>query len=175
MSVFATVVDGFWAARSAEFGQHEAPGADCIFHYDLATGAQVRAQADPSEVRALTEDDRAAFDEFQSRASADDLDAAFVELDHWAVVGAFHDGQLVAAASAYPWRDSPLADIGVLVLPDHRGHGHARTVVHALSREIWRRDHEPLYRCQVDHVASRGVARSSGLTLLGYWTPPSED
>lgn len=69
----------------------------------------------------------------------------------------------------YPWRDAPLADLGVVTLPAHRGKGHARRLVRAISRRALGREHEPQYRCQLDNHASIALAASSGLTLFGTW------
>ena len=123
----------------------------------------------PPEVRQLTEDDRTAFAEFQAAASAADLDAAFVELDHWAAFGAFEQGHLVCAASAYPWGGARIADIGVLSLAPFRGRGHARNVVRSLSRYALAQGYEPQYRCQLDNQASVALAGAAGLSLFGTW------
>jgi hypothetical protein len=45
----------------------------------------------------------AAFAEFQAAAIEQDLDDAYVELDHCLTFGAFQQNRLVAAASMYPW------------------------------------------------------------------------
>lgn len=142
---------------------------DDVFHFSTAESRLLSAEVPRPGVRALTPDDRAAFDRFIASAPEDDADEAFVELDHWLVFGSFVDGVLVCAASMYPWDDSTLADTGVLTLPEHRGRGHAAATVRAISAESLRRGFEPQYRCQVDNAASIAVARSAGLTLFGTW------
>ncbi|WP_229867066.1 GNAT family N-acetyltransferase [Streptomyces gelaticus] len=107
--------------------------------------------------------------QFEEAASEQDLDEAFVELDHWAAHGALEDGRLVCVASMYPWNDAPLADLGVLTLPPYRGKGHARRLVRAISRHALARKHEPQYRCQLDNHASVAAAESAGLTRFGPW------
>jgi RimJ/RimL family protein N-acetyltransferase len=148
-------------------------GADSIFHFTEDAQAHLLLEADPAGVRQLTEGDEAVFAAFQAAASEQDLDDAYVELDHWAVFGAFEQGRLVAAASMYPWDDGPaalpIADTGVLSLPPWRGQGHARNLVRAISRHACRLGHEPLYRCQTDNRASVALARSAGLNLYGRW------
>lgn len=130
--------------------------------------------ADPSKApRQLTEDDRPAFDAFQLEASEQDLEDAFVELDHWAVFGCFDGGRLVSAASACPWENSRIADLGVLTLPDARGRGRARAVVHAINRHSRRQGHEPQYRCQFDNHTSVALAKACGFTLFGEWVVAS--
>lgn len=78
-------------------------------------------------MRQLTEQDDAIFSAFESSASEQDLDDAYVELDHWAVFGSFEQNRLVCAASMYPWgEDVQIADLGILTLSAYRGKGHAR-------------------------------------------------
>lgn len=127
------------------------------------------------DVRVLSAEDAASFAAFEAGASEQDLDDAYVELDHWAVVGAFDGDDLVCAASAYPWDDTRLADLGVLTLESHRGRGIARRVVRALAREVIARGYEPQYRCQVDNAASIALARRAGFEVYGTWEPVSPD
>ncbi|MER8087876.1 GNAT family N-acetyltransferase [Streptomyces sp. NPDC058316] len=108
---------------------------------------------DAPSIRPLSEADARAFMQFEAAASEQDLDDASVELDHWAVYRVFEDGQLVRVARMYPWDDAPLADLGVLTLPPHRGKGHARRLVRAISRHALAREHELQYRCQLDNHA----------------------
>lgn len=141
-------------------------------HVFLLSEGEQRVVADeqPADgVRALGPNDTELFDRFVAGCPEDDVDEAFVELDHWAVVGRVVDGELVAAASAYPWRGGPLADIGVITHPAHRGRGHAVAVVRALARTVIERDHEPQYRCQLDNVGSVRVAHAARFTPLGEW------
>ena len=88
-------------------------------------------------LRQLTEQDGAVFSEFQSSASKQDLDEAYVELDHWAVFGSFDQNRLVSAASVYPWEKAQIADIGILTLSPFRGKGHARKVVRSISKYVY--------------------------------------
>lgn len=124
--------------------------------------------------RRLTIADRAAFEAFQADASEQDRDDAFVEIDHWAVFGCFNDGRLVSAASAYPWESGPLADLGVMTLPDVRGRGYAREVVLTISDFSRREGYEPQYRCQLDNLASVALAKSCGFALFGKWIVASD-
>jgi len=119
--------------------------------------------------RWLTIEDRDAFEAFQADASEQDRDDAFVELDHWAVFGCFDGDRLVSVASAYPWENAPVADLGVLTLPDVRGRGFARAVVLTISDFSRREGYEPQYRCQLDNLASVALAKSCGFALFGKW------
>lgn len=150
-------------------------GADSIFYWSETARALLIDEVSPPQLRVLTADDSTVFGAFQASASEQDLDDAWVELDHWAVVGGFVGDRLVCAASAYPWRDSPFADLGVLTLPDARGNGHARAVVRELSRVAIERGYEPQYRCQLDNTASLALAASAGLSRFANWNVVSPD
>lgn len=95
---------------------------DHLFHLPLTEQATLREERWEA-TRQLTDADAAAFAEFTAQAPEDDLDEAFVELDHWLVVGTFSGEKLVSAASMYPWGETLLADLGVITLPEHRGRG----------------------------------------------------
>lgn len=81
-------------------------GADHLFYFPQAAAASLHlTPADPS-IRRLTEEDAALFAAFEAEASQQDLDDSLVDLDDWAVFGAFENGRLAAAASIYPWNGS---------------------------------------------------------------------
>ncbi|GAB3529761.1 GNAT family N-acetyltransferase [Arthrobacter monumenti] len=143
--------------------------ADCLFYFSQAARPDLLQESPVNALRQLTEQDRTAFEEFQAAASEQDLDDAYVELGHWAVFGSFENNRLVSAASMYPWRDSEIADIGILTLPQFRKKGHARRVVRSISRHAYEHGYEPQYRCQLDNHASRSVAVAADLTLFGKW------
>jgi GNAT superfamily N-acetyltransferase len=124
--------------------------------------------------RRLTIEDRDAFEVFQADASEQDRDDAFVELDHWAVFGCFDGDRLVSAASACLWENAPVADLGVLTLPDVRGRGFARAAVLMISDFARREGCEPQYRCQLDNFASVALAKSCGFALFGKWLVASD-
>ncbi|MFF8772123.1 GNAT family N-acetyltransferase [Kitasatospora sp. NPDC015120] len=150
-------------------------GADHLFYFTDGARKALLGEPDDPSVRPLTAADAEAFARFEAEATEQDLDDAFVELDHWAVYGAFEDGRLVGAASTYPWGGAQLADLGVLTLPPHRGRGHARRLVRAISRHALTRGYEPQYRCQLDNHASVALAGSAGLTRFGTWDIVSPD
>lgn len=147
----------------------ELNGADHLYFLPVAEHHAVRAESPAEGIRELTADDAELWARFVEEAPEDDLDDAYVELDHWLVFGAIVDGRLVAAASMYPWDDSTLADLGVITLPEVRGQGFARATVRAMSAEALRRGHEPQYRCQLDNAASIALAASAGFALYGDW------
>jgi RimJ/RimL family protein N-acetyltransferase len=124
--------------------------------------------------RRLTPADHIAFAAFAASASAQDREAAFVELDHWAVFGYFDRDRLVSAASLCLWAEGTIADLGVLTLPHVRGRGLARATVGAICRHARAAGREPQYRCQLDNHASIALARSCALAHLGTWTVARE-
>lgn len=130
-----------------------------------------RLRREPSGVstRQLTGEDAPAFKAFTLEAPEDDLDEAFVELDHWLVFGTFVDGELACAASMYPWGETRIADLGVITLPRFRGRGLGRATVRAMSAVALDRGYEPQYRCQLDNTASVALARAAGFRRFGQW------
>lgn len=161
------------ALRDADLPLHD---PDFVFYFSQDGKGALLEEAPAASVRRLTEEDSAVFVQFQAAASEQDLDDAFVELDHWAVFGAFVENQLVSAASMYPWMEtSRLADLGVLTLAPFRGRGMARKVVRAICRHAYDQGYEPQYRCQLDNHASVALAKASGMTLFGKWQPISPE
>lgn len=145
-------------------------GADRVFYYPQAEATLVAACPAPDGVRQLGAVDAALFAAFQAEATPEDLDAAYVELDHWAVFGAFSEDRLVAAGSMYPWMEAPLADMGVLTLEAERGLGFGRSLVRAMATYAVRQGLQPQFRCQLDNIASAALAKSAGFSLYGDWT-----
>ena len=89
-----------------------------------------------TSIRRLTENDKALFVNFTQKLDAEELDNAWVELDHWAVFGLFLNEQLVCATSLYPWQKTNIADLGVITLPEFRGKGMAKTLVNYAHKDI---------------------------------------
>lgn len=155
--------------RLQQLGQRT-HGADRVFYFPAAELAALAERPAPPHIRRLDPTDAVAFDVFQASASEGDLDAAWVELDHWQVFGAFDGEQVVAAGSLYPWSLGPaLADMGVLTLPGARGRGHARLLVQAMAVSAHAAGLQPQYRCQLDNTASIITAERSGLRAFGDW------
>ncbi|TWS26523.1 GNAT family N-acetyltransferase [Tsukamurella sputi] len=142
-------------------------GADHVFYLPEASHAD-RRPARP-DVRRLGEGDVEAFHRFEARATAEDLDAALVDLDDDVAVGAFDGDRLVAVGSSYRFEDSALWDLGVLTLPEHRGRGYGLAVVDALSHAAFEAGGEPQYRCQTDNAASIALAARAGFVRFADW------
>ena len=151
-------------------------GADYLFYFSETEKSILLQENQEGTLRQLTEQDDVVFSEFESSASEQDLDDAYVELDHWAVFGSFEQNRLVCAASMYPWEDDvQIADLGVLTLMPFRGKGHARKVVRSICKYAYDQGYEPQYRCQLDNHASTLLAKAAGLTLFGKWDVISPD
>lgn len=150
-------------------------GADYLCYLPVGDHAAVRAETVPEQTRQLTLADAATFAQFTAAAPAADMDEAFVELDHWLVMGTFADGRLAAAASMYPWRGTHFADLGVITLPEYRGRGLAKRTVRAISARALADGYEPQYRCQLDNTPSASLARAAGFAQFGTWNVLASD
>ncbi|WJS89613.1 GNAT family N-acetyltransferase [Microbacterium testaceum] len=142
---------------------------DHLFYLPVEEHANVTAPEPQANTRRLTAEDADAFAALVAAAPEDELDEAFVELDHWLVFGTFVDGTLAAAASMYPWTGTRLADLGVITLPEFRGRGLARATVLAMAADALERGYEPQYRCQLDNAPSVALALASGFRRFGEW------
>jgi GNAT superfamily N-acetyltransferase len=119
--------------------------------------------------RALTEHDGEIFSRFTNEIDPEELDNAYVELDHWAVYGLFLDNILVASCSLYPWRETVIADIGVVTLQSHRGKDYAKLLVSYAYEQISKKGYILQYRTQKDNLPSIKLAESLGLKFFGEW------
>lgn len=144
-------------------------GADYIFYFPEEEKKHILHLNSFENTRPLTENDAEYFSTFESLSTEEDLDGAFVELDHWKVYGIFEDDQLVAATSMYPWQDTRLSDIGVITLDQFRGKGYAKQAVQIISRAALEEGYEPQYRCQLDNTASVALAKKLNLSLFAKW------
>ncbi|MGO1199667.1 MAG: GNAT family N-acetyltransferase [Dermabacteraceae bacterium] len=147
----------------------ELASADHLFHLPLSEQERLRAEPWGEDTRELTAADADAFDAFTALAPEGDLDEAFVELDHWLVVGTFRQQQLVSVSSMYPWGETAVADLGVITLPTFRGQGLGRATVRAISAAALSRGYEPQYRCDLDNAPSAALARAAGFARFGLW------
>lgn len=143
-------------------------GADYVFYFTEEQKNSLLTER-VEGIRKLTDQDKESFHLFQSTASEQDLDDAFVEFDHWAVFGAFENNKITCSASLYPWGGVKIADLGVLTLEQYRGKGYARQLVRAICHFAIKNGYEPQYRCQIDNLPSVKLAQAAGLTLFGKW------
>lgn len=153
---------------------HEFADWEYVFYLTDHARTELLGATLPDGCRVLREADAGLFAAFQAGISEDDLDEAFVELDHWLVVGAVSSQvseveTIMAASSVYPWDGTTLADVGIVTSPAFRGRGLARTVVRAAAIATLARGHEPQYRCQVTNSASRATGEAAGFELFATW------
>jgi RimJ/RimL family protein N-acetyltransferase len=151
-------------------------GADYVFYFSEKEKLQINNMQISEGVRALTNEDLKYFSEFETAVTPQDLDAAYVSLDDWKVYGSFKDNKLVAIASMYPWEnDEKIADLGVVTLTDYRGKGIAQELVYAISKSAIQQGYEPQYRCQLDNLASVGLAKKLKMNLFALWNVNSQE
>lgn len=144
-------------------------GADHLFYFPTETATEAKASIPPAAARRLTAEDEGRFAAFCADITEADMDAAYVEFDHWAVFGAFHQGELAGVASMYPWDESRLLDMGVLTAPAFRGQGHARRLIRLIHQVADEGGMALQYRCQLDNHASVAAAASAGMKAFGRW------
>lgn len=114
-------------------------------------------------VRALTEADRVAFDEFQARCTPDERTWADISIDQASPFGVFDGARLVAGASTYRWLG--LVDVGVLTDPDYRHQGLGKAVVSAVGKHVHSQGDIMCYRHALNNTGSQGVAEGLHLSL----------
>jgi GNAT superfamily N-acetyltransferase len=122
-------------------------------------------------IRTLTDRDREIFSRFANKIDPEELDNAYVELDHWAVYGLFIADILIASCSLYPWRETINADIGVVTLQNYRGNGFAKLLVSYAYEQISKKGYILQYRTQKDNLPSIKLAESLELSFFGEWQP----
>lgn len=115
----------------------------------------------PFRSQRLTPADRAALEGLHAACSEDDVENAFVEIDHDTVWAVWHDQDVVAAASMYRTR-SGFHDVGVLTHPAFRGEQLGKAVVSALCGYALAQDAIIQYRCHKDLSSSLRLAQALG-------------
>lgn len=151
-------------------------GVDNIFYYPKEEKEHIKNLVIPENIRTLTSEDADYFSEFEASATAQDLDDAFVALDHWKVYGVFEEEKLVAVASMYPWCGNlKIADIGVITLPKYRRQGLAKKLVLAISQSALLDEFQPQYRCQSDNLSSLILAKKLNMNLFVLWNVDIQD
>jgi len=137
--------------------------AGFIFHLDPVHLVPRKPEA-PITLRPLATGDQRALQALFQSCAPQEVDDAFVEVDHAIACACFEGDRMVAAGSGY--RRNGFMDVGVLTHPTYRGRRLAPALVSALSRESILKDVIPQYRCDQTNAASRRVAEASGFTLF---------
>jgi RimJ/RimL family protein N-acetyltransferase len=180
IKVLDEMLDSVTAVRTAHPDDHTLTGADFVAAWGADTariGHMLVYMLDPTvfarcvpdpryTVRALTQADAAAFDAFQARCSADDLNESDISVEHEVAYGVMDGDRIVAGASTFMW--DGLVDVGVLTDPDYRGQGLGKAVVSAVCANVVDHPGESrimCYRHGAKNLASQGVASGLGFSL----------
>lgn len=149
-------------------------GADNIYYLPVRDQNELGCETNLPLIRRITSSDAEIFADFENTNSELDLDASQIGIEDWIVLGVTEpNNKLLSAASAYPWRNSALLDIGILTLECSRGQGYGRSLVRAMIRHAHKNNFELQYRCQTDNKTSIALAKSAGLALFGRWEVPT--
>jgi hypothetical protein len=116
----------------------------------------------PFERRPLEGSDASALLELFDACQPNEVDDAFVAVDHEIAFGVFEGRRLVAAGSGY--RRNGFMDLGEITHPAYRGRRLAPAIVAALSQQAMGRQITPQYRCDVTNTSSSRVAEVCGFT-----------
>lgn len=144
--------------------------ADYIYYLPYNKVPNTPEAEDGIIIRVLNREfDKQVFNQFESICTEDDLDGAYVSLDHWVVYGAFDKGILIGVCSMYTWDSTKLADLGVIIADPYRGRGIGTRLVKTISRDVVSKGYVPQYRCQTDNKPSIALAEASGFDLFGEW------
>ena len=84
----------------------------------------------------------------------------------WPFVAAIEDGQAVAVCASVRISERS-HEAGVETAPDYRRRGNAARVVTAWARRVRALGAEPVYSTSFENAASRQVAASLGMKLIG--------
>jgi GNAT superfamily N-acetyltransferase len=113
-----------------------------------------------ANVRQLTYDDKESIDKFMHSCPAEDIDTLDLSSDDEFVFGAFSDEVLAGVSRAIRLsRSTEIADITVLISPDHRGRGLAVPLVAALVGHLLNLRLTPRYRVEETNLASLAIAK----------------
>jgi len=147
------------------WGAHAISDVDAGLIFHLRPGELVRRPIHAScELRSLERADEPALQGLKHNCTGEEVEEAFVDLDHELAWGCFSAGRLVAAGSAY--RRNGFMDYGVLTHPEFRGRELARHILAALVDDTVPLGLIPQYRCNRENQPSRRVAEAAGFRLL---------
>lgn len=115
---------------------------------------------DRFSIRRLELNDKEDLLSLNKTCTPEEVDNAYVEIDHEIILGCFDGDKLVSAASTVDW--DAYYDIGIITHSDYRKRGLAKRLVYELCLEIFKSGKIPLYRFEVSLFGSAGVAKSLG-------------
>jgi hypothetical protein len=119
----------------------------------------------PPQVRRLGPEHADLLRELHHACPDEDCKLGEVEIGHPVVLGFIEEGRILGAASYMFEAAHPIADIGVLVHPQTRRRGIARTLVGALCAPEYAAGRVIQYRTQEENIGSRLVAERIGFRL----------
>ncbi|MGB0385620.1 MAG: GNAT family N-acetyltransferase [Ardenticatenaceae bacterium] len=124
------------------------------------------ALAEPFTLRQLTLDDADHMTALEEANTPEDVEEAYIAVDHLIAFGCFAGDQLVSAASGY--MRTGFMDPGVLTHPDFRGKGLGKAVVRAMCEWSIAQNIIMQYRCNEKNLGSVGIAQA--LHFTPYFT-----
>ena len=116
-----------------------------------------------SMCRLLTDSDKDLFKKFLDSCSKEDQDEGMVSLEDDFIYGLIDNNKLVAVSSLWNWGEV-LSDIGILVHPEYRKKGYAKTVCQTLMSNI---DKKFVWRCDTLNKGSYNLAITIGFKPAG--------
>jgi GNAT superfamily N-acetyltransferase len=140
-----------------------------LLYYLFPDDLPLFAPAEPFVVRQLTSDDAKAMEVLFEVCRPEEIDEAYVSVDHQIAFGCFAGDQLLAAGSGD--ERAGFMDLGVLTHPTYRGYGLGKAVVGAMCEWSIARDIIPQYRCDAKDLGSKSVAE--GLNFRLYFRQES--
>ena len=119
------------------------------------------------KIRQISEADYPAMNDFFKHCSEEDLDDADIDLDEPdpVIFCGFYDNQIVAYAS-HRYFPEGIADIGVLIHPDHRKKGYGLDVVSHDTRWCLDNNIIPMYRVWENNIGSVSLVKKLGFTCF---------
>ena len=136
-----------------------------LTYYLFPPDLPIYSPPQPFQVRRLTTTDAETMSTLHKANTPEDVDEAFVEVDHEIAYGCLLGEQLVAAASGY--ERAGFLDIGVITHPEFRKMGLGRAVVGSVCSWAIDRGIIAQYRHDVLNAKSKGVAK--GLNFQMYF------
>jgi GNAT superfamily N-acetyltransferase len=129
--------------------------------------AWLRLPPDRAPARPLSAFDRRVFEALCAACTPLEVERAELALDQPQPRGVFVADTLASAAS-YLLPGGPIADVGILTHPAHRGHGLARAAAAASCEAALSRDLIPQWWSLVSNPASLAVGRSLGFRHYAF-------
>lgn len=150
-----------------------------LLHYLYPDDLPPASDTPGYKIRQMTGDDKMLQELLVAACTPEEADEGWVNVTDDVAFGALCDrpggNQLVALASAYPWRGGFL-DIGVLTHPEHRRCNLGKAVVREVCAWGLEQGYVVLYRNNTVNQGSHGIAKGLGLqhylSQVSVWLKP---